>query len=173
MHHRLEASFPHWLPKARYLDGAAREDANHPAIRALGARFKALPAPARAAALFAFVRWAITFQFDDGEELDSAVVTLRRGADDCDGSSRLLVALAIAAGLEARIRAVLSADGEMFEHVQAELRYPGSEHHPLAGPGGWILCELTLAGLELGQGAEAGLINEDGTYVLLDKRGRG
>jgi transglutaminase-like putative cysteine protease len=171
--HRLRATFPHWLPKARYLDGAAREDAEHPAIRALAARFAMLPPAGRAAALFAFVRWAVAYKMDAwGEEFDGAAITLKRGFDDCDGSARLLVALAIAAGLEARIRAVLTEDGQEFEHCQAELRYPGSEGHPLAGPGGWILAELTLAGVELGQGAEAAQIDEQGNYVLLDSRGR-
>lgn len=165
---RSIAMFADYVAKTRYLDGAAREDAMHPAILALGARFRPLPPAARAEALFAFVRWRVAYQDDvNGEEFDSSVITIYRGADDCDGSARALVALALAAGLEARIRGVVSGDGAELEHVQAELRWLGSLANPHADPEGWVLAETTLAGVHLGQGAEAGTTDREGNYALV------
>ena len=93
---------------------------------------------------------------------------LRRGWDDCDGSVRALVALARAAGLEARVRAIVVPElvapnvyEDQLEHFQALLRWPGSTAHPLADPQGWVLGETTLAGVAFGQGAEAAIEGED------------
>ncbi len=71
---------------------------------------------------------------------------LERGADDCDGKSRLFVALVRAApigGVEARILPVFRHHKGIFTpddfvHVQAQVRWPGSEKKIHAGAGGWL-----------------------------------
>jgi hypothetical protein len=74
-----------------------------------------------------------------------------------------VVALALTAGLQARIRAVFKVGD--FVHVQAELRWPGSSRYPLAQKGGWVVSETILKGVPLGHGAEAGLRDAYGGYV--------
>jgi transglutaminase-like putative cysteine protease len=143
--------------KACYLDGRAREDARLPAVRALAATVRHLPPAARVEALYRRVRDGIRYRHDPPpEELADAATVLETGADDCDGKAALLVSLLLAAGVEARVRGVLDEDTDDLEHVQAEARWSGSAHHPLAAVGGWVLLETTRAGVELGQGAEAG-----------------
>lgn len=97
------------------------------------------------------------------EQFADAGVVLRRGYDDCDGKARLVVALALVAGLEARIRAVFRVGD--FVHVQAELRWRGSELYPRAQRGGWVVSETILRGVELGHGAEAMLRDAYGRPV--------
>lgn len=97
------------------------------------------------------------------EEFADAGVVLRRGYDDCDGKARLVCALALRAGLQARLRAVFKVGD--FVHVQAELRWPGSNRYPGASRDGWVISETILRGVELGHGAEAGLHNAYGGYV--------
>lgn len=53
-----------------------------------------------------------------------------------------------------------------FVHVQAEVRYPGSEHEPNAQPGGWLLAELILRGCALGQDPDTCPTFADGRRVL-------
>jgi transglutaminase-like putative cysteine protease len=145
--------------KGVYLDGSARVDALRPELVALVARLRAVPYEQRARLVFAFVRRRVHWREDAGgqESFADAWTVLRDGVDDCDGSARALVALALAAGLEARIRGVMK--GEHISHFQAELRWPGSERFPLADAAGWVLAETTLCGVELGEGSEA---SEDG-----------
>lgn len=97
------------------------------------------------------------------EEFADPGVVLRRGYDDCDGKARLAVALALRAGLEARIRAVFRVGD--FVHVQAEFRWPGSQRYPHAQRDGWVVSETILAGVPLGSGAEAGLRDAYGGLV--------
>jgi transglutaminase-like putative cysteine protease len=156
--HVTRVRFTDLRAKGQYLDGAAREDATGPEIRALAALVARLPPEARALELFRFVRRAIRYAADvDGEEFDDALTSLLEGEDDCDGSARAFVALCLAAGLEVRVRAVLSPDGAHLEHFQSEV---------LLGRA-WVLAETTLAGVELGQGAEAGRLDDRGDYLTV------
>lgn len=167
---RSPATFADLRAEARYLAGKAREEASDPRIAAIAARVRRLPPAERAEALYAFVRWSVAFKDDeDGEEFDSAAVTLLKGEDDCDGSATLLLSLLLAAGLEARLRAVLYPDGEHM-HLQVETRWPGSAADPRSQPGGWILADTVLEGVELGQGAEAGTVDGAGNYITLRRR---
>jgi transglutaminase-like putative cysteine protease len=167
---RTLASFPGGrVAQGLYLDGAAREDARDPRIRAIASRFAHLAPSQRARALYGFVRGRVRYREDvAGEEFDSAVITLERGHDDCDGSARLLLALLLAAGLEARLRVVLYRRDPHW-HVQVEVRWPGSDRERRAGPGGWMLADTILEGVELGQGAEAARVTRDGAYVTLQR----
>jgi hypothetical protein len=90
---------------------------------------------------------------------------LHRRYDDCDGKSRLCVALWRAAAVDARIRAVFDAKGS-FRHVQAECRFPGSSAFPGAAAGGWLPCELTIAGVGLGEPPSWGRRDRRGKLVL-------
>ena len=126
-------------------------------VRALARVFvRRYPTPPELArGLQRWVRDRVTYRRDRptmagamGEEFASAAEVLQRRTDDCDGKSRVFVALARACGLEARIRPVFH--GPDFVHVQAECRYPGSEREPKAEPGGWLLAELIVDGVGLG-----------------------
>lgn len=150
--------------KARWLDAAASADALHPLVCDVAHRFCIVhvdPEPI-AHALFRFVRDGIRYVRDPGhEQFTDTATMLRRGAEDCDGKARALVALCRAApvvsrharGLLSRILPVFR--GRDFVHVQAHLWWPRSFLHPLAEPDGWLLAELTLRDVELGQGSEA------------------
>jgi hypothetical protein len=151
--------------KAAWLDGAASLDAMRRGMQRVAARFCQLPtAEGRTRALHRWVRDNIRYVYDyqssragRGEEFADAETTIDRGYEDCDGKARLFVALVRAAesvrrcGAEARIRPVFKKHPIEFVHVQAEARWPGSAGHPRAMPGGWLLCELILAGCEIGQ----------------------
>ena len=143
--------------KARWLDGAARLDSLTVPVRRFAARFVAAykHAADRARAIQRWVRDHVRYTKDAprmagamGEEFASSEDILRRLTDDCDGKSRLFVALCLAAGLEARIRPVFK--GPHFVHVQGEVRWPGSSAEPQAMPGGWMLAELIVRGVNLG-----------------------
>ncbi len=152
---RRTLDFPTAGAKARYLDFWARLEAHATPIVELAQRFKHLPLPKRAEAIFAYVRDSFGYQRDPGgvEELGDAGAILSRWWDDCDGKSRVMVALARACGLDARIVPVHR--GGAFSHVQAQVRWQGSERDPRADAEGWILCELILSGVPLGAGIEA------------------
>ncbi len=157
--------------KARYLDGAARFDALDPFVRAVARQLRGRTPAETANLIHRFVRDRIRYVRDpigasgrrEEEFADSATV-LRRGYDDCDGKARLFVALALLNGLEARIRPVFPSP-DHFAHVQAEVRWPSSAWDRRAGRDGWIMSELTLAGVELGQGAESGRRDAAGELV--------
>ena len=154
--------------KACYLDGAAREEASLPEIKALAAVVKRCPYPQRAQELFDFVRRNVDYRLDpDGEEYEDSVTGLIEGQDDCDGTAKILVALCIAADLEACVRAVMRPGDTQVDHFQAMIRWPGSTSHPNALPGGWLLADTTLEGVALGQGAEAAEARPDGTLIDL------
>lgn len=154
--------------KSRWLDAAAAADALHPEVRALARQLETTAGrdPLRfTLAVHGYCRDAIRYRRDPGgrEQFADAPTIIRRGFDDCDGKARLFVALIRAAkipGLIARIVPVHDKPtGQRFIHVQAEARFPGSEAHPLADPEGWILAEMTLEGVRLGEGGEAARID--------------
>lgn len=140
--------------KAKFLDSGATRDALDPRVRELGVRFAKGRNPndyeGVVRDIHRFVRDSIQYVPDPffEEFLDSPAI-LERGADDCDGKSRLFCALCRSIGIECRIRPVFS--GADFVHVQAEARWPGSQYHAYAQDGGWILAELILKDVELGE----------------------
>ncbi len=151
--------------KAAWLDGAASLDALRRGTQRVVARFGMYgTAEARTKALHRWVRDGIRYVQDyrvtqgtRGEEFADAESAIARGYEDCDGKARLFVAL-VRAGetvrplrAEARIRPVFKRHPVEFVHVQAEVRWPGSLHHPGAMAGGWLLAELILADCEIGQ----------------------
>ena len=145
--------------KAHWLDAAASRDAMRGGVRRVAAWFaRGYPtAEGRTRAIQRWVRDRIRYVYDfrvsqdaRGEEFADAETTIERGYEDCDGKARTFVALVRAAeairrlGVVARIRPVFRrAPAYEFVHVQAEVSWPG-------GPG-WLLCELILAGCEIGQ----------------------
>jgi transglutaminase-like putative cysteine protease len=142
--------------KVRWLDAAARRDAGAWRVVALARPLRAFPPLARAQWIHTFVRDRIHYAEDpnDEEEFADASTILLRGWDDCDGKARLVTALALAAGLEARIRPIEPTPSSLT-HFQAELRWPGSESYRLAQAGGWIVSETCAKGVQLGHGAES------------------
>lgn len=154
--------------KARWLDAQASLDSLRAGLRKTVSRFLAIPsAEERTREIQRFVRDRIHYVTDwrlstkqEGEELADSESILKRGYDDCDGKSRLFVALVRAAemakplGVQARIRPVFKKHPLEFVHVQAEARWPRSQLLPYAESydgGGWILTELILRGCEMGQ----------------------
>jgi hypothetical protein len=119
-----------------------------------------------------WVRDVIAYVRDWGgrEEFADSRTIIRRGFDDCDGKSRLYVALVRGlhiAGLRARIRPIVTPRKLEFVHVQAEVHFPGSEKDSRSFDGGWLLAELILAGVELGENPVAvGRKDAAGSYVL-------
>lgn len=155
----MKAFFKDAWEKARYLDGCARLEALQSVVCGLIGRLGllSLPHPVRAVRWHQWVRDNIQYVRDPGlrEELaDCATILTRRPPrDDCDGKCRVLVAGALAAGLDARIRPVFPAPND-FRHVQADLRWPGSNQYPNADADGWVPAEVCLDGVPLGFGAE-------------------
>lgn len=165
---RAPVVFANAEEKACYIDGAAREEARLPGIKALAAMVKTLPYHRRAEELFDFVRRNVNYLLDpDGEEFEDAETTLIAGQDDCDGSAKALAALCIAAGMEGCVRAIMSQDWSQVVHFQALIRWPGSASHPMSLPGGWVLAETTLEGVVLGQGAESASLTDEGEVIDL------
>lgn len=141
--------------KAAWLIRAAERDACCPSVVSAALAFCGLAPEVRAAAIQAWARDSIRYVRDPywQEEFADSETVLRRGWDDCDGKARVFVAVCLAACLDARIFPVFDAGGS-FVHVQALVRWPGSSTRPDARAGGWVLAELTLAGVQLGQGVE-------------------
>lgn len=151
--------------KASWLDGGASLDALRRGTQRVAARFCNIPSgEARTRAIQRWVRDNIRYIYDwrmsqggRGEEFADAQSCIARGYGDCDDKARLFVALVRAAeretplGVQARIRPVFRPYPLEFVHVQAEVRWWGSDTHPRAMPGGWLLCELILAYCEIGQ----------------------
>ena len=140
--------------KARWLDEAAQADARLPLTRRLAVTVARKIDPNRkdllAEELHRFVRDSIHYVHDPSfEEFASSDVTLQRGIGDCDDKARLFVALARSVGLEAHIRPVYNKQGD-FVHVQAIVRWPGSQSYRLAYPDGWIVAEFIVEGARLG-----------------------
>lgn len=161
--------FTSHLAKARWLDSAASLDSLRRGVMRAAQRFLHVRDPeARTRAIHAWVRDNIHYETDyrvsqgqQGEEFADSETILRRGYDDCDGKSRLMVAIMRAAemlaplGTQARIRDVFRRHPLAFVHVQVETRWPGSIRLENAQRDGWILAELILKGCELGQNPDA------------------
>jgi transglutaminase-like putative cysteine protease len=98
-----------------------------------------------------FVRDGVRYQHDPNgrEKLSDAVSTLSQGTDDCDGKARTAAALAKAIGIEADIAPVWK--GPILAHVRTAYRWPGSKSFPGARPNGWVVGELTIKDVELGE----------------------
>lgn len=149
--------------KANWLDNAASLDARNPGIRELAIRYqKAYGANnprAVATALHAFARDSISYCYGPSaqEFADSWTILNRPGGacDNCAGKSRVFVALCRAVEIEARIVPNFKNPDE-FNHVQAQVRWSGSEQDPRAEAGGWLRAELIVKGVPLGAGPEAG-----------------
>lgn len=140
--------------KARWLDEAAQADARLPLTRKFAVQVARSIDPNRkdllAEELHRFVRDSIHYVHDPSfEEFASSDVTLQRGIGDCDDKARLFVALARSVGLDARIRPVYDKAGN-FVHVQATVRWPGSQTYPNALPGGAVVAEFIVEGARLG-----------------------
>lgn len=155
--------------KAAWLDAMASLDARLPLTRRIaGATARARDANRLdlvAADLQRLVRDGIRYVRDPGsEEFADADSILKRGYGDCDDKSRLFTALCRACGVTARTRPMFL--GPAFVHVQAEVKYPGSERHPQAQAGGWLVVELILRGVGVGDDPNAAPRFPDGSRIL-------
>jgi len=151
--------------KARWLDANAGLDSLRRGVMQVARRFLNYRDPeARTRAIHRWVRDSIHYEHDyrvsegrPGEEFADTETIIQRGYDDCDGKSRVMVALVRAAemlaplGVEARIRDVFTSHPFAFVHVQVEVRWGGSELLDASDDEGWILAEMILKGCELGQ----------------------
>ena len=168
-------SFSSPQEKAEFLDAEALLDSTSASVREKARELCRGVRPgdwgACARRLFDFTRSRIAFLRDPAarggkdtgepervEELADSATILRRGYDDCDGKVRTLLALVRAAcppsfgALEGRVRPVVDELND-FRHVQAILRWPGSEsagdvRHVFEG--GWVPAEVILKRAQLG-----------------------
>ena len=157
MHRWRCITFDHWQAKAEYLDGAAWSDARMlPKVREVSlrvARPYGAVSPEKMGAiandLYRLVRDRVRYVSDPAsEEFSDAQLTLEQGYGDCDDKVRCFLALCRALRIEAALRPVMR--GQNFVHVQALVRWPGSERHWKALEGGWLVAELILRDAELG-----------------------
>lgn len=114
----------------------------------------------QATQLFRFVRDGVRYQRDPDkrEQLADPRATLWRGYDDCDGKASALVALLNAIGIDADVWPVWR--GDQLVHVQAAVRWPGTEKlrnahngdEVIDGPEGlgWLVSDPTIRGAEIG-----------------------
>lgn len=141
---------------------------------------------ARTRAIQRWVRDNIRYVYDfrvsqgmRGEEFADTQTCIDRGYGDCDDKSRVFVALVRAAervtplGPQARIRPVFRPHPLEFVHVQAEVRWWGSDTNPRAMPGGWLLAELILAGCEIGQNPDELPRGPNGQRLIAGGGGQG
>lgn len=160
---RRAVTFENLRDKAAWLDAAASLDARHPGIRELAIRFQRAAGANRPDALardiHRFCRDAIPYCYGPSHQefADSWTILNRPGGvcDNCAGKSRVFVALCRAVELDARIVPNFRAPDE-FNHVQAQVRWHGSERDPRAEAGGWLRAELIVKDVPLGAGPEAG-----------------
>ncbi len=136
---------------ARLLDQLAHEDASDPVVvawslsilkatrDAMGERGPTLSpelVTAFGEALFANVQSEIAFVHEPGERFQSAATTMQLGAGDCDDHARLLLALALAGGLNARMLFIPDPDTGEPVHVVDQIE---------DGNGMWRWAETTIA----------------------------
>jgi len=160
---RRPMTFANLTEKAAWLDAAARLDARNPNIRELAIRFmKARGANdlrGIATDIHKFCRDSIAYCFGPSHQefADSWTILNRPGGacDNCAGKSRVFVALCTAVEIDARIVPNFKNTDE-FNHVQAQVRWPGSDQDANAEAGGWLRAELIIKGVPLGYGPEAG-----------------
>jgi transglutaminase-like putative cysteine protease len=170
---RRPMTFRSLIDKAAWLDAAASLDARNPNIRELAIRFAKARGPndqrGIANDLHDFVRDSVTYVYGPSHQefADSWTILNRPGgaADNCAGKSRVFVALCRAVEIEARIIPNFKTPDE-FNHVQAQVRYPGSQRDPRAEPGGWLRAELIVKGVPLGNGPEVADHDALGNIVL-------
>lgn len=151
--------------KLRFMRDYIDEAARHPAIVELGSRlvrpFDADAWHRQAKEIHRFVRDGVRYQRDPDrkEQLAHPVAALARGFGDCDDKVALSVALARAVGLEADVWPVWK--GDMLDHVQTAMRWPGSAKLDASKSGaklvdgppgsGWVIGDMTIRTAELGQ----------------------
>ena len=160
---RRPMTFESLAAKARWLDAAASLDARNPHIRELAIRFQkargANDLGGVATDIHRFCRDSISYCYGPSHQefADAWTILTRPGGacDNCAGKSRTFVALCRAIEVDARIVPNFRQPDE-FNHVQAQVRYPGSETDPRAEAGGWLRAELIVQGVPLGAGPEAG-----------------
>ena len=160
---RRPMTFDNLVAKANWLDAAASLDARHPGVRELSMRFAKARGPNDRAGLardiHAFCRDSISYCFGPSHQefADSWTILNRPGGacDNCAGKARVFVALCRASEIDARIVPNFKHPDE-FNHVQAQVRWPGSENDPRAEADGWLRAELIVSGVALGDGPEAG-----------------
>jgi transglutaminase-like putative cysteine protease len=160
---RRELTYANLEAKARWLDAAASLDAREPHIRELAIRFEkargANDPRGIATDIHAFARDAISYCYGPSHQefADSWTILNRPGGacDNCAGKSRVFVALCRAVEIDARILPNFVHPDE-FNHVQAQVRWPGSGSEPTAEAGGWLRAELIVRGVPLGYGPEFG-----------------
>jgi transglutaminase-like putative cysteine protease len=167
---RRPMTFESLKAKANWLDAAASLDARNPTVRELAGRFAKARGPNDQAGiardLHDFVRDSITYVYGPShQEFADSGAILERGFDNCAGKSRLFVALARAVELDARIVPNFAHPDE-FNHVQAQVRYPGSEKDPRSEAGGWLRAELIAKGVPLGNGPEVAQRDANGNILL-------
>ncbi len=147
---------PDQIRKFQTLRQMARDDAQDPAVVAQASRLVRRHRPddwkGMANEIHRWVRDGIRFQRDPDrkEEFAPSALVLERRWDDCDGKAKLAVALLRALGMEADIEPMWSNEGNLV-HVKYRVRWKGSNTHPSAGPGGWLIGETTVDTAELGQ----------------------
>lgn len=161
--------------KANWLDAAASMDTALKYVRQFASRFAKVPTlEAKAHEIHRWVRDNIRYVRDwrettnsPGERFADSESILKQGYEDCDGKARLFVALCRTCGVDARIRPVFKKHPELaFTHVQAEVRWPGSERLSYAMPGGWVLAELILKGCEIGMNPDDMPRDKKGNRIL-------
>jgi transglutaminase-like putative cysteine protease len=160
---RREATFTNLVAKAQWLDAAASLDARNPNVRELAIRFAksrgANDQPGIVNDIYRFCRDSIPYCYGPSHQefADTWTILNRPGGacDNCAGKSRAFVALCRAVEIDARIVPNFK-DPEEFNHVQAQVRWPGSESDPRAEMGGWLRAELIVKGVPLGYGPEMG-----------------
>lgn len=146
------------IEKANWLDGASYLDASLPLVRDVARRFAIACDPndkeGLARDLHRFVRDAIHYIHDPVvEEFSDAQQVLEQGYGDCDDKIRCFVALCASVRIDAHVRPVFERlDEGPFVHVQACVRWPGSERDGLADPSGYLPAELIIAGIPIGVG---------------------
>jgi transglutaminase-like putative cysteine protease len=168
---RRPMNFQNLVDKANWLDAAASLDARDPDVRELAGRFAKARGPNDQAGiardLHDFVRDSITYVYGPShQEFADSGTILRRGWDNCAGKSRLFCALCRAVELDCRIVPNFAHPDE-FNHVQAQVRYAGSELDPRAEPGGWLRAELIAKGVPLGNGPEVAQRDPTSGRILL------
>jgi hypothetical protein len=149
--HAHWVTFPDREAKAAYMQAAAEDDQWDPAVVAWARQFTSLPLAERARAILRFVQRCIRYERDPAthdaegvrhgiELLDGSAVGFNRAYGDCDLKARMLVALCLASGCQARIDPVFTGENG-FPHVRAVVWVDGR---------GWQVADPTIVNSEIG-----------------------
>lgn len=161
----MTAPLPSQIRKLHRLSELAREDAQDPIVvnqaSLLARPYRPDDWSGIANEVHRWVRDGIRFQRDPDrvEEFAPSSTVLRRRWDDCDGKSKLAVALLRSLGMDADIQPVWDSDGYLA-HVQYKVRWPGSQSYP-GSKHGWVVGETTIDTAELGQDPHSVPLNHD------------